>query len=277
MVSLDQREAMTSKEIEDRIEKANQDLFKSWLNMPLPAGRSGLRDTKFPINRLRARGLGTGEAGKAGRNERCLVRSLRDLITCPDRTVVRNVAVGHIIAENTLGRADDLPVVIAVGINYYQFRNKSSPGSLSAECRTWLTGPRNPSAPRTWEWSNMYENAREVCQFVSKDAYKQGFHLVISNVFPWVSKLGWGELELSSYCEMILLTKFGFPDPVDNLLQLLKVLESGVGLIIFHGVNCAVPFYAQDFARRIRGKSPLTVLVNNLSYRKAYKNLCILS
>jgi hypothetical protein len=47
MASLDQIEAMTSRDLEDRIEKANQDLFAAWLKKPLPTGGSGLRDIKF--------------------------------------------------------------------------------------------------------------------------------------------------------------------------------------------------------------------------------------
>jgi hypothetical protein len=268
---------MTSKQIEDRIEKANQDLFTSWLNMPLPAGRSGLRNIKFSPRRLKARGRGTGEVRRAKGKEHELIRSLRDLITCPDRTVARNVAVGHVIADETQGCTDDLPVVIAVGINYYQFRNRHSVCSLSADCRKWLADPRKPS---TWEESGMYSNARSVCNLLDQryriDACERGFHLVITNVFPWITKLGWGELGLSTYCEMILLRKFGFSDPVDNLRRLLKDLGRDVKLIIFHGVNSAVPFYAEDFERRRPNSCPRTVLVNNLSYPNPCNNLCIL-
>jgi hypothetical protein len=275
---------MTSRDLEDRIETANQDLFAAWLKKPLPAGRSGLRDIRFPIGSLKARGRGTGEARKAKRAPCQLVRVSRDLITCPARAVARNVAVGHVIADETQGCRDDLSIVIAVGINYYQFRNKHSPGLLSSECRKWLT---NPNAPHTWENSGMYQNVRTVCNTLSlrlrneperalKNFRDRRFHLVISNIFPWVSRLGWGELGLSSYCEMILLRKFGFLDPIANLLELLMALQPDVKLIIFHGVTSAVPLYADRFASLAPSSCPKTVLVNNLSYPDPCRNLCIL-
>ena len=166
------------------------------------------------------------------------------------------VAVGFVIDEATANCVDDLGVVLAVGINYGQ-------GSF------YLTNP-----VRLLDDTKMRKQMDESFQAIrDNDACgvdlpaAQAYHLVVFNIFPWITTESWGDLSL-------MLSKLGSKSggfnnieealfikclaPTADVASLInEFVERNLGkgsgqqqlkAIVFHGADNAVPYFGSAWA-----------------------------
>lgn len=137
------------------------------------------------------------------------------------------VAMGSVLDEYTQLELSELPVVLAVGVNYGQ-------GNAYARTSSKLVD-NTKTLDRTKEVFHKLETAG--CSgHVTLQA--QRFHLVNSNFFPWITQRSWSQLNAIE--EAFLLNCAGHADPVEHILELIRRIKPEV--IIFHGANNIVPF-----------------------------------
>ena len=137
------------------------------------------------------------------------------------------VAMGSVLDEYTQDERTELPVVLAVGVNYSQ-------GNAYA---------RTPS--KLVDNTKTLDRTKEVFIKLKADGCsghiilpEAPFHLVNSNFFPWITRRSWSQL--NSIEEAFLLNCAGHDDPVEHILELVRRIKPEV--IIFHGANNIVPF-----------------------------------
>jgi hypothetical protein len=192
---------------------------------------------------------------------------LEDCITNPN-SPPRHVAVAHFLDDRTKGKT--LPVIVVVGINYTQFSQLQV---------------REPTVVQT----GMYRPTSLVFSTCHNVGVKFplptecGYHLVGTNIFPWITKKPWSKLPIpgwNSIQEAVLLA-FGYKDPIAELITLIKAFPSHVEAVIFHGANNCVPHYGIMFAKRSlsAGMSGFPILLcDNLSQQtQTIHNLAVIS
>lgn len=133
------------------------------------------------------------------------------------------VAVGAIVDRSTRLSNEDLPLVLAMGINYGQGDGYAVKG-VPLEDNTQLKGQTTAVMKKLQKVQCIEE-------------YPEEYHLAAANFFPLITKWSWGQL--NSIEESILLRQAGFLDPVAYAVSLITALEPDV--VIFHGANNAVP------------------------------------
>ncbi len=175
-----------------------------------------------------------------------------------------SVVVGAVIDKPLDGTNDeDLPVVLAVGINYGQGgRYLRRPVPLLDR-----TGMRPKLSKVQHKLADTDCPARSL---------KEPFHLVAANFFPWITPLPWSAYSFNSIEEAALLFCCGHSDPEQYILELMRaVLPSAV---VFHGANNVVPYMGTSVVRRhLAGSYPLhfeTIFSDNLagSYQPGISN-----
>jgi hypothetical protein len=178
-----------------------------------------------------------------------------------------SLAVGAVLDNATLSQNQDLPVVVAIGINYTQFDSSKSKVVLPqswADTQMWrrlgLVLHRLDSDCFRGE---IEERFREIWPDLDKKQPKP-FHLVAVNYFPWVTRSEWGAIGLNAIAESIIIYCWGYANPAERVAQLIELIakarsgaEKYVGeipFVVFHGANNAVPYFAFETIRLLSGK-----------------------
>lgn len=179
-----------------------------------------------------------------------------------------SVAVGAVI-DDTVFSDDDLPVVVAVGINYWQFGKNSQP---------WVK--------QGWRATKMRRRLDEAmrmldgkCGFKSADRY----HLVAVNFFPWITRSPWSNIP-NSLTEALALYCWGIPKAPELIATLIKQLDTGAAeaapIVAMHGVNNAVPALSLRVVQSVNEPTPSSVRFiysDNLGYAAPPRNVAVLS
>lgn len=163
------------------------------------------------------------------------------------------MAVGAVLDEQTVGR--DLPVAVAVGINYGQFY-AGSPGAM-LNAGTWR---------QTGMWKRLELVLKKLSGPCANGAFDEflvpgSFHLVAVNYFPWITSSPWGDIEMNSIAEALVLRCWGFRHPEAAVADLIAKVGNpnaqsqpgALPFVVFHGANNAVPYLALGTMRELCG------------------------
>ena len=191
----------------------------------------------------------------------------------------QSLAVGAVLDNATLNQ--DLPVVVAVGINYMQFDTTKSKVAL----------PANFAATRMW-WplGLVLERLDKDClegQIEAEfekiwphlDKQPKPFHLIAANYFPWATQSEWGTIGLNAIAESLVLRCWGYANPADRIARLIRLIakakpgdEMCVGeipFVIFHKAKNAVAYLALETIRLLKGNFYSNyIFSDNLSSRR---------
>jgi hypothetical protein len=171
---------------------------------------------------------------------------------------------------DSLNNGPDVPleiseVVIAIGINYGQ--TKTSGKTVLPYGDTGMRKRLNEVYAELLPWTTT--------QLL--DAEKRGrVVLIATNFFPWLSNIGWRDIELNAIEEMLLIYSFGFADPCFTLTKLVKKLaeQKLVPHLVFHGSNNAVPLMGRTAMESALSGSEFrsVVFCDNLAHGVGIKN-----
>ena len=155
-----------------------------------------------------------------------------------DIPCLESVCVGAVIDNLTEDSSRDLPVVLAVGINYGQ-----GPHYLSN---------RVPICDNT----KMRARLGMVLAFLSNNAcpakevpLKEPFHLVAANFFPWITERDWSLFGFNCLEEATLIHCCGHFSPTDYVRDLMSRIQPDT--VVFHGDENAVPYLGGCVSRTI--------------------------
>lgn len=163
-----------------------------------------------------------------------------------------NMAVSHridaVVDQRTVSCPDDLPVVVAVGINYGQSKTGHTtathmrPGiDALNKVLGGVRGRADPVPPR--------------------------YHLVAWNLFPFLLRDPWAQYGLNSIEEALIVWRWGYLDWEKRTTNLVKLLSPC--LVVFHGANNAVPYHGFDMVDLLRPIAdpdyPRVIFCGNLS------------
>jgi hypothetical protein len=234
---------MRATDLENLIQRLNTEMFRESFAEDLEKEKAGKWFDEIPGNNRLLR-------GEPYHLEKPLRDQLKALIT---NEAGKHQAIGHVMDKETNGAA--FPIVLVVGINYYQF----SSGLMDDM--------------GIWNDTTMRKNTMAFLNSVDIDL-EERFHLVAANLFPWITKTKWQQLELKNgYQEMALLELFGYRNPLLSIRTLAESLED-LKAIIFHGVSSVIPFYAVSFARQWFSANRAPVfLSDNLGLPSRWKNI----
>ena len=172
-------------------------------------------------------------------------QSLDDAIILqnPSGTLRGKVAVLATIDEATKpnGADRELPVIIAVGINYGQM---GAFNYLATPVPLWdQTGMRTRLDQAVALIDSKTEND---CNHRS---FPPEYHLVATNFFPWITQNSWLSYNFNAIEETLLIGCHGFCDPFAHIEAICDALGAKLQGVVFHGANNAVPYMGADFLR----------------------------
>ncbi len=171
------------------------------------------------------------------------------------------MAVGAVIDdESALPLGRDLPVVVAIGINYGQQAGHD-----------YVNDP-----PKIYDATGLRPNVRTVVQQLNCGSVLQKdgvfkYHLVAANFFPWITNKPWQSYGFNSITEEMLVRFYGWrgSEVLDGPLEFVRLLldklceacaefgaSSSVTHIIFHGARSATAHYGAALVAR---QKPLPV------------------
>jgi hypothetical protein len=158
----------------------------------------------------------------------------------------------NVIDHSTQSSNPDLPVVVCVGINYTQF---DEDGSIQCTSLVEDTTMR----------PHVIAAAAAIGKTSSACPLPEGFHLVATNYFPWITSKRWSDLKLNSIEEALLLRCYGDSDPTKRVADLVQ--EVNAHSVFFHGANNCVPALALSTVRFLSSweRPQNVVLCDNLS------------
>lgn len=153
------------------------------------------------------------------------------------------VAVGAAIdAEPNINPENDMPVILAVGINYGQDNPET--------CHYATHGvPIIDETKLRAKLTDTFERLH--AQACMESGPPARYHLVAANFFPWITNKSWSELGLNSIEESALIHSLtytgsaGQRDPALVVTLLInELLNAGERFhsVVFHGANNAVPY-----------------------------------
>lgn len=166
------------------------------------------------------------------------------------------VAVGAVLDQETADCDDDLPVVLAVGINYGQGKR-------------YLGGVRLVDDTQMRPQLNQHLAYLETTAAVSGLPYAckvrklDGYHLIAANLFPWITTKPWVGYGFNSISEAAILNGFGH-DSIDAYLsKLISTVKPAA--VVFHGANNAVAYQALSMVRnRLVPRDVEVILCDNI-------------
>lgn len=169
----------------------------------------------------------------------------------------------NVLDNDTQHTTQKLPVVVCVGINYGQIR--SAKGTLIID-KTNMRRNLEAAAKRL-------AGKSPGCHCLLPDK----FHLIATNVFPWLSIEEWRDLDLNAIQETLLLHCLGDKNPIARVASLLA--EVGCRSVVFHGAKNCVSSLAIPTIRLAdtKGWSGKTVLCDNLSRMITKNVVCLCS
>lgn len=169
------------------------------------------------------------------------------------------VAVGAIIDdEGCREGAPELPVVVAIGINYWQ-----------------ISGGKLPL--KDWTKTGMKKRISDILKndLIIEGKFITDFHLVVVNFFPWITTKSWSDLHRNTLAEALFLYKWGVPDATGLVAALITALYQRIAAgghalshVVFHGVSCAVPTMSLEITKRFprNGPKPAFIGCDNLGW-----------
>jgi len=181
-------------------------------------------------------GITKGEYRNGAELEEVII--LRDPASNPPEGKVAVVAT---IDDLTEREGKDLPVILAVGINYGQgAKYLTSPVSL------WhATGMRTKLDK---VFATLRTGTKTKC-VTPKFSNPSEYHLVATNFFPWITQKSWSACKLNSIEEMLLINCHDFRDPYAHIEEICRGLKKELQGLVFHGANNAVPLMGAEFIR----------------------------
>jgi hypothetical protein len=150
----------------------------------------------------------------------------------------------------------DLPVVVCCGINYGQIGTLAFPVGLAS--KTGMTGFVKTAVSRI--------QAVTGCKFPFPDK----FHLVATNVFPWISISPWLQLNLNYIEEAMLIHCLADGNPSLRIARLIQALSPSA--VLFHGAGNCVSAYANHSIQHQGFKDCEVIYCDNLSGRSPFSN-----
>jgi len=154
----------------------------------------------------------------------------------------RKVAVVATIDKLTKEGDRDLPVVIAVGINYGQMGRTDY---LSGSVDLWDATGMRTKLDKAVALANETE-----CHCVHRNFPNPGeYHLVSTNFFPWITQQAWDCYGFNSIEETLLIGCHGYRDPYAHIKDICQRLGGALVGLVFHGANNAVPYMGAEFLR----------------------------
>ena len=144
--------------------------------------------------------------------------------------------VAHVatVDDASCSKGGDKKIILTVGINYTQF--SSSPSFKWKICDNTLMG-------------RAVNTVLRFCGF-GLSSTPTNYHLVATNIFPWITVDLWSSLFANAIEEAIFLDCVGYKYPYAHLNFLIQAFGNDLEYIIFHGANNAVPYLGADFLRR---------------------------
>ena len=140
--------------------------------------------------------------------------------------------------------------VLTVGINYGQVAGRTSGGHIDDTGMRPGLGALNAVFPGDPE------------PLIPED-----YHLVAWNIFPYLTVCPWADLKLNGLEEALVIRLFGYSDWSKLTLKVASLIRPSV--VVFHGVDNAVPYYGMPVAGAIRPQSlpafPRVVFCGNLA------------
>ena len=158
------------------------------------------------------------------------------------------VAVVATIDDATKKSDEDLPVVLAVGINYGQ-GDKYLKGGVGLWDKTMMRGKLDRAI------KVIADETRKPCVHPSFPKPER-YHLVATNFFPWITHKSWRACKFNSIEEMLLIYCHGFSDPFAHIEKICQKVqeepakeEKKMAGLVFHGADNAVPLLGAEFLR----------------------------
>ena len=176
------------------------------------------------------------------------------------RVVIDNEDVSPYLGEAGLIkepiRDAEKEIVLAIGINYGQGNYCSWPPVTPLD---WMDDTE--MRPKIDSLSKCYSRRGAIGKFPTPGNY----HLIATNIFPFITNLSWSGQELNGIEEAKLLQDYWHwaTDLLDTLLPALSP-----EFLIFHGANNAVPLFGVSYiSKKYLSKSPRAevILCDNLA------------
>lgn len=236
---------MTTTELKNAVEQFNRETFGKLLGAvelapePPPSGTASIGSSPEAIGSSIRRDCFCGGTSKGYRSARDFVDTC---LTLTDAQGTRgSVSVGVVIDAATAQPDEDLPIVIAVGINYGQ-----GAGYLKGGVPTFAPTGLLPKLKRVYQ-----SLAGSSCSARDLD---EPFHLVAANFFPWITSQPWASYNFNCIEEAALLFCCGHADPQEYILELIRRINPVA--VVFHGANNSVPFMGAEVVRRSIAEDP---------------------
>jgi len=153
-------------------------------------------------------------------------------------------------------------IVLAVGINYGQGCRYCKPSWITPTPLAWMDDTE--MRPRIDTLGKIFSSEWKSTKF-PKDKDKE-YHLVVTNIFPFITKLSWSGQVLNGIEEAKLLQDYWNP-AIGLLDQLVTTLSPDY--LIFHGANNAVPLFGMSYVSRptfFRPSGMVIILCDNLAW-----------
>ncbi|MBW7893744.1 MAG: hypothetical protein H3C27_01420 [Opitutaceae bacterium] len=156
--------------------------------------------------------------------------------------------VDAVVDQGTVGCPDDLPVVLAVGINYGQTKTGHSAATCLRPGIAALNGILGRIRGRA-------------------DPVPQRYHLVAWNLFPFLLRDPWAHYSFNAIEEALIVWRWGYVDWAQKIHDLADSLSAC--LVLFHGANNEVPYLGFGMVDRLRPSAeteyPRVIFCGNLS------------
>lgn len=157
--------------------------------------------------------------------------------------------IDAVVDEGTANYPGDLPVVMAIGINYGQVKTGHSNDTYLTKGLTTL--------------KTLFQNASDRGALIP-----ERYHILAWNLFPKLTPRPWADYKFNALEETLVLWRFGYTDWLEQTISFIKTI--GPNVVVFHGVNNAVPYHSMLLADRIRPDAseeyPRVVFCGNLAW-----------
>jgi len=178
------------------------------------------------------------------------------------------------IDEWSKSRADDLPVVLAVGINHGGDNDSNQKAHINPPFTKLGIRPRLEEA---------FTLAISSIEGYHGNATPESgkYHLITFYLFPWLTREAFAELGLNPLEEALLIYGYGYSDPLRPLCVLLDALHSNNGgktipWVVFHGDSSIIPLTATRFAEQRKEDGPDVLICDDLNMLLPINNSVIL-
>jgi len=178
------------------------------------------------------------------------------------------------IDEWSKAHQSDLPLVIAIGINYGELSERN----IVALSRDYA---KTEIRPRLEQAFTLGISEGFMADQHNPIPAQDKYHLVLAYLFPWITAKPWPELRLNPLEESLLLQGFGYRDPLLALNKLLDLIEHlnnrpSNAWVVFHGSSPAISQNATRFAIQRKPDGPDVLICDDLNAAPPINNSVIL-